>query len=93
MLLAHQNHIIAELEPPPSEHIELYPVGEVRQMYQSYFRQQDSFDVVRCWFRYRGLRDVHSWIQVLSPYLGVLLDRAQSVLDIHTMHLGKGSLV
>jgi len=93
VLLAHQNRIIADLEPPPPEQVELYPAGRVRRMYQSYFEQQDGFDVIRSWLRYRDLRDVDSWMQVLRPYLGVMLDRAQSVLDVQTMSLGEGSLV
>lgn len=92
-LLAQQNRIIAAGEPPPRSRVELYPEGDVREMYLSYFAPQEAFDAVHSWLRYRTLADVDSWATVLARLLEPLTRRAAELLHPASIHLGRGNLL
>ena len=92
-LLDHQNRVIRSLPRPPETHVAVYPAGEVRDMYQSYFAPQAGFDAVRSWLRCPTTADADTWAQVLTPMLPKMVERADRLLDRATLHLGKGSLL
>ena len=92
-LVEQQNRVIESLPKPPSDQIDLYPAGPVREMYLSYFETVDGFDPVRSWLRYRSVDHLQAWAETLIPLLGPMLDRAAVVMSTEVRHLGKGCLI
>jgi hypothetical protein len=92
-LLAQQNEVIRRLPKPPTLQIEAYPAGPIREMYLSYFRDQQGFDAIRTWMRYRTLVDVDEWVNSLAPLVASFVSRSEVHLSRGTVHLGQGSLL
>lgn len=93
MLLSQQNMIISSLEEPPSEQIELYPAGLVRNQYLKYFDQQNEFSPISSWLRYTCVSDVEEWAKLLTPLVRPLIDRARMYLSPDQKTLGRGCLL
>jgi hypothetical protein len=93
MLLAQQNRVIASRPTPPSEQVDLYPDGSVRQTYLGYFEPQAAFDAIDCWLRYGSLADVREWAGSLTPLIELLVERADAHLSPERLALGRGCLL